>query len=805
MGVHNLTIFPGGVTHALAERESYRRAEVPSARRTAPQSAQQTWGQLEASFASQAGHYSGLVSTHQAYRDSTWLQPSIHMFASACAARPFRMWREVGSDKEQLAKHWLIDLMERPNLHAKLAAYALKYRTFALFDLDGEVFWHLGWKGKGVRSPGKPPEFLTIFRKHEAFPVPYGGIGEFLGWEFQINGVRHFADRDDVVHFTNFDPLSRATDFNPFTMQALQPNRGRSPLDSKRLAVATDLAMSRYNREWFNRSIASDWHFTYEGDMTTEEQDDFRQKLSARVAGKNGEVILTANGWTANHIAGASQHDAQFSEGRKQSKEEQLAGLAPPVAMGETGATFTNTEQQMQMFYEVIVDPALLHAASTLDVNLLEDEPQVWTEFSTDDIDALQKMKAKRLETVVALTKSGWPIDIACRTVGVDVESFLGSDIAFRLYSEIPVADIIAGASKAEVATVSPADAPKPPDETNAPPSDTPPPADSVPRFIRVIDPSVMVRVVESRMAGPFDYQSTQVNLKGRIGVAAAESERMAGRAAIANAERLTRRMGYKKRDAAADDFLQAILKLIRDDDPELQKIARRFHIVAVNEGAKQIGDVLKVDTLIGIDNPTVKAFLETRGNLITSVNQTTGNQVIDAVKTGMEAGDTPETIARSIKGIFNGRKDADAGLIARNETGSALNGGRNLQMQDEGVEASEWLSVRDDKVRESHAPNTGVDGEIVAMGEPFSNGCTYPQDPAGDPSETISCRCIALPSKLGGERMFKNEEQRAIYWRAARVTSMKNVEAPFASALGRYFNAQRGRVLAEVANGLAA
>ena len=822
------------------------------------------------------------------------------------------MFRETGSDKEQLTKHWLIDLMERPNLHAKLAAYALKYRTFSLFDLDGEVFWHLGWSGKGVRRRSTPPEFLTIFRKHEAFPVPYGGIGEFLGWEFQINGVRHFADRDDVVHFANFDPLSRAADFNPFTMQALQPNRGRSPLDSKRLAVATDLAMSRYNRDWFNRSIASDWHFTYDGDMTQDEQDDYREKLTARVAGKNGEVILTANGWTASHVAGASQHDAQFSEGRKQAKEEQLAGLAPPVAMGETGATFTNTGQQMQMFYEIIVDPALNHAASTIDVNLLEDEPDLWTEFATDDVDALQAQKRERFKSVIELSKAGWPIAVACRAAGVDVESFLGSDIPFRLYSEIPVSDILAGSSKAEVATVPPKDAPKPPDQTNEP-GDTPPPPDAVPRFIRVIDPHQTIRIVDTRMAGPFDYGSTQINLTGDVAKALlalgatipddaiAEKGRESDThitvkfgldpkvtardvtEALANSDSVIemaqrgggvtfgetgffapegkdydvvfvgvdspdlvilnqviregvettgtqpeyiphatvayvtrgrgaefdeaqgRIKGGNTRDAAKDKLLTIVTSIIRGDDAELQSIAERFHVLSLNEGARQIADLTKSGTeVVGIDNQYVKDFLAARANLITSVNETTAGQVLDYVKAGLNAGDSPEEIASVIREVYNVRKK-DADFIAKQENGSALNGGRFAQTKEEGSDGYEWISSRDKDVRESHAPGTGVDGEVVALGEQFSNGCRYPQDEEGPVEEVMGCRCTAFPASLNGARMLQTEQQRAIYWRATMVTALRNLNKQFASRLGRYFNDQRGRVLAAVAKGLEA
>jgi phage portal protein BeeE len=664
------------------------------------------------------------------------------------------MFREIGKAKEQLTEHWLIDRMERPNPMAKLSAYALKYQTFALYDLDGEVLWYAPRSGKGVKRGN--PEHITIFRKHEATPVPYGGIGEFLGWELSIDGRREFADRDDVVHFTYFDPLAFRASFDPFKMQPRTPNRGRSPIDSKRLTITTDIAMARYNRDFFNRGIAPNYHFAYDGDLTTEEQDAYREKLTARIAGKNGEIVLTEKGWTVTNTGAAAQRDAQFSEGRAASKAEQLAGLAPPIVMGESDATYANADKQMLMFYEVIVDPALIHICSTIDVSLLADEEDLWCELATDDVDALQVAKRERLKSAADLAGRRVPWDVAARTVGLDLEQFEGSDIAFGSYTDIPVSDILSGNSKAEITTPAPANATLPPDQTNAP-------SDSAPRFIRVIDSSeTAVRVVESATSD-------------------------------------------MKRAAASDETLSAILKIIRDDDAELQKIVRRFHVVALNEGAKQIGDLLKIDTLIGIDNPHVKAFLDTRANLITSVNKTTGDQILEAVKSGINAGETPENIATGIKRVFNTRKDVDADFIARQEVGSALNGGRFLQTKEEGADGYEWLSSRDGNVRETHAPGTGVDGEIVALGDQFSNGCRYPQDPEGEKKEVLGCRCIGMPASVGGERMLRSEKQRDACWRANVAVAMKSTERKCASALGRLFNDQRGRVLAAVAKMLAA
>lgn len=56
------------------------------------------------------------------------------------------------------------------------------------------------------------------------------------------------------------------------------------------------------------------------------------------------------------------------------------------------------------------------------------------------------------------------------------------------------------------------------------------------------------------------------------------------------------------------------------------------------------------------------------------------------------------------------------------------------------GIEAEyEWISKRDDKVRETHRK---VDGEVRKDGERFSNGLRWPRDPFGTLEETMNCRC---------------------------------------------------------------
>jgi uncharacterized protein with gpF-like domain len=52
------------------------------------------------------------------------------------------------------------------------------------------------------------------------------------------------------------------------------------------------------------------------------------------------------------------------------------------------------------------------------------------------------------------------------------------------------------------------------------------------------------------------------------------------------------------------------------------------------------------------------------------------------------------------------------------------------------------WLSMRDEKVRDSHR---AIDGEVRNLGEQFSNGLLFPHDPNGPADEVVNCRCDLL------------------------------------------------------------
>lgn len=121
-------------------------------------------------------------------------------------------------------------------------------------------------------------------------------------------------------------------------------------------------------------------------------------------------------------------------------------------------------------------------------------------------------------------------------------------------------------------------------------------------------------------------------------------------------------------------------------------------------------------------------------------------NRINKIVDSGIMQGQSIPKIANSIYKVFGGSKSS-AIRTARTSVTSAQNSGR-LASREALVEDSEkygfhlrhqWIATHDARTRDSHAM---LDGEIVEIGEPFSNGLIEPGDKNGAPSEVYNCRC---------------------------------------------------------------
>lgn len=119
----------------------------------------------------------------------------------------------------------------------------------------------------------------------------------------------------------------------------------------------------------------------------------------------------------------------------------------------------------------------------------------------------------------------------------------------------------------------------------------------------------------------------------------------------------------------------------------------------------------------------------------VNGINDTTKQALRDALSEGIADGEGIPKLRDRVSVVMTDAKGYRATLIARTETMTTVNYGTLKTYQSANVQQKEWLSQIDNRTRQAHV---ALNGEVVGIDQPFSNGLQYPQEP--------NCRCTILP-----------------------------------------------------------
>lgn len=165
-------------------------------------------------------------------------------------------------------------------------------------------------------------------------------------------------------------------------------------------------------------------------------------------------------------------------------------------------------------------------------------------------------------------------------------------------------------------------------------------------------------------------------------------------------------------------------------------------------KGVKEISDEVRRLFNLWVDNYGLE--------LCRDMNNTTKKRLRKALSESIERG---EDLRKQVKALiavaddsFAEDKKARATLIARTESCSTMNAGAMELYKAEGINYKEWISVQDDRTRDSHLL---MDGTVVPVTDKFEVPATSQtegawMDYAGDPSapagQVCNCRCTVAP-----------------------------------------------------------
>lgn len=239
---------------------------------------------------------------------------------------------------------------------------------------------------------------------------------------------------------------------------------------------------------------------------------------------------------------------------------------------------------------------------------------------------------------------------------------------------------------------------------------------------------------------------------------------------------------GWKKDQLQKITQKQDMINALSYDLTNTDKIATAFingrtpdvYALNYNFGTYQIESDIKTSTsFVLYDHNTVRNLVMENPDLLPapSINVAKDmawnkGHINHAITQGILQGESIPDIAQRLSESV-GMSYRAAVRNARTATTGAQNAGRVAsyeRAQKMGIDLKQqWLSGQDNRVRHSHRV---LDGEIIKIGERFSNRCRYPGDPEGPGYEVYNCRCTLVPVIKGFEKSaIKRDTEKYKEW----------------------------------------
>ena len=182
--------------------------------------------------------------------------------------------------------------------------------------------------------------------------------------------------------------------------------------------------------------------------------------------------------------------------------------------------------------------------------------------------------------------------------------------------------------------------------------------------------------------------------------------------------------------------------------------------LTGLSVGAEHAQELLGKKSVKDLSEATRRAFnlwIDSYGlELAKDINETTKKKLrkvlSEAIAEGEDLAIRIKKLIAASDGMFEEDKKWRAELIARTESCSTMNAGSNVIYQAEGIQYKEWLSVQDERTRDSHLI---MDGVVVPVTDKFEVPATdnsdaafmeYPGDPTAPVGQVANCRCSMAP-----------------------------------------------------------
>lgn len=159
-------------------------------------------------------------------------------------------------------------------------------------------------------------------------------------------------------------------------------------------------------------------------------------------------------------------------------------------------------------------------------------------------------------------------------------------------------------------------------------------------------------------------------------------------------------------------------------------------------------------DINFALNQPTVAQAITENVNLVRGINETTRSILEEAIRTAVNNGADLNGIQEAIQREFDTFTPYRARRIARTSGVKAFETGQQAAFEEAEIERKEWLSQRDDRVRQPPASaynHVAADGQQKPLREPYDvsdQQLMFPGDTSlgATAGNVINCRCSSIP-----------------------------------------------------------